>query len=102
MATAVFDPHPWAVLELLEAAGPLNFTAWSHPRRAALLARLRRADDPAWEELHAAWAEAPGALPLLDLGTDMVRLPLVPASASTRGKIAELLHLATDSISGAQ
>jgi hypothetical protein len=67
VATAVFDPHPWAVLELLEAEGPLNFTHWSHPRRDALLARLDRPEAPAWDALQAAWAEAPGALPLLDL-----------------------------------
>lgn len=67
VATAVFDPHPWAVLEFVEASGPMNFTRWSHPRREALLARLERPGDRAWEELHAAWAAAPNALPLLDL-----------------------------------
>lgn len=41
------------------------------------------------------------ALPLLDLGTDMVRLPLAPASPATRGRVAELLHLATDPLPGA-
>ena len=62
----VFDPHPWAVLEYLEPRGPMNFTGWSHPRLAAILAQLQQPGDPAWQDLQALWARSPAALPLLD------------------------------------
>jgi len=65
-AVALYDPHPWSVLELLEPKGPMNFSGWGHPRLEDLLGRLRSAEAPAWQELQAAWAEAPGALPLVD------------------------------------
>jgi hypothetical protein len=65
-AVALYDPHPWSVLELLEPKGPMNFSGWTHPRLADLLGRLPSAQAPAWRELQAAWAEAPGALPLVD------------------------------------
>jgi MarR-like DNA-binding transcriptional regulator SgrR of sgrS sRNA len=63
----VFEPHPWAVLEYVEPQGPMNFTGWSHPRLADLLARIQQPGDPAWSDLQALWAENPAALPLLDL-----------------------------------
>jgi hypothetical protein len=66
-AVVLFDPHPWAVLEYLEPAGPMNFTEWSHPRLAAILPRLDTPNAPAWMELAGLWASAPAALPLLDL-----------------------------------
>ena len=44
----------------------MNFTGWWHPEYDSLLARIRQADDPAWRDLHALWAQAPAALPLLD------------------------------------
>jgi hypothetical protein len=44
----------------------MNFSGWTHPRLADLLGRLPSAQAPAWRELQAAWAEAPGALPLVD------------------------------------
>lgn len=66
-ASVIFDPHPWAVLEYLEPRGPMNFTGWTHPRLPALLRALRDPEGPAWLELQRAWAEAPAALPLLDL-----------------------------------
>ena len=62
----VFDPHPWAVLEYMEPNGPMNFTGWSHPQLADLLARIRHPDDSAWHELQTLWAREPAALPLLD------------------------------------
>jgi len=65
-AVALYDPHPWSVLELLEPKGPMNFSGWTHPRLADLLGRLRSAEAPQWRELQQAWAEAPGALPLVD------------------------------------
>jgi hypothetical protein len=68
-AMQVFDAHPWSVLELLERGGPVNFGGWAHPRLARLLPRLTEPGVPAWEELHALWAEAPTSLPLLDLNS---------------------------------
>lgn len=65
-ALVLFDPHPWAVLEYLTPGGPMNFTGWSHPELAALLPRLDRPEAPDWVRLHALWAAAPGALPVLD------------------------------------
>ncbi len=62
----VFDPHPWSGLEYLEPQGPMNFTGWRHPDLPSLVGRLRDPQDGAWAELHRRWAEAPGALPLLD------------------------------------
>jgi MarR-like DNA-binding transcriptional regulator SgrR of sgrS sRNA len=62
----VFEPHPWAVLEFLELNGPMNFTRWSHPRLAAILAQIQQPGDPAWQDLQALWARSPAALPLLD------------------------------------
>lgn len=62
----VFDPHPWAVLEYLEPQGPMNFTGWSHPQLADLLARIQQPGDPAWRDLQTLWARDPAALPLLD------------------------------------
>lgn len=66
-AVVLFDPHPWAVLEYLEAKGPMNFTAWHHARLQALLPGLQQLGNPAWEEVHKLWAQAPAALPLMDL-----------------------------------
>jgi MarR-like DNA-binding transcriptional regulator SgrR of sgrS sRNA len=62
----VFDPHPWAVLEYMEPAGPMNFTGWRHPRLAAIAGRLQQPGEFAWSELQALWAKSPAALPLLD------------------------------------
>jgi hypothetical protein len=64
--TVVFDPHPWAVLEYMEPAGPMNFTGWKHPEFADLASRLQQPGDPAWRELQSLWARTPAALPLLD------------------------------------
>ncbi len=63
---ALFDPHPWSVLEYLEPAGPMNFTGWTHPDLPRLLAGLRAPGGPAWTALQAAWAGTAAALPLLD------------------------------------
>lgn len=82
-STVVFDPHPWAVMEYLEPKGPMNFTGWEHPRLAQLAARLQQPDDPAWAELQALWAEAPAALPLVDLRSAIwvdKRLSVTPSS----------------------
>jgi hypothetical protein len=65
-ALALFDPHPWAVLEYLESAGPMNFSGWSHPQLGRLLPELRSPKDSAWKELQALWAGSAAALPLLD------------------------------------
>jgi hypothetical protein len=67
----VFDPHPWAVLEYLEPAGPMNFTGWKHPQLASLTARIQQPGDRAWHDLQALWARNPAALPLLDLQSVM-------------------------------
>ncbi|MFN8010646.1 MAG: ABC transporter substrate-binding protein [Holophagaceae bacterium] len=64
---ALFDPHPWSVLDFVEPQAPMNFTGWTHPRLAAWLSRLETPEAPAWRELQEAWAADPGALPLLDL-----------------------------------
>ena len=66
-AVVLFDPHPWAVLEYLEAKGPMNFTGWNHSRLQALLPKLQTPGDPAWDDLQRLWSEAPAALPLMDL-----------------------------------
>lgn len=63
----LFDPHPWAVLEYVEAKGPMNLNGWSHPRLGEWLAGLETPDSPAWRELQRAWAADPGALPVFDL-----------------------------------
>jgi hypothetical protein len=63
----LFEPHPWSVLEYVEAKGPMNFTGWTHPRLAEWLSGLETPEAPAWRELQRAWAADPGALPLLDL-----------------------------------
>lgn len=65
-ALALFDPHPWAVLEYLEPAGPMNFSGWSHSALAGLLPRLKGPGDPAWKELQGLWAASAAALPMLD------------------------------------
>lgn len=64
VGTEVYDPHPWAALELV---GGSNLTGWSCPGLQGLLATLDDPLSPAWERLHAAFAAAPGSLPLLDL-----------------------------------
>lgn len=66
-ALNIFDPHPWAVLDLMAPHGAMNFTGWSHPRLAKLLPRLTEAKEPSWIELQELWAENPGSLPILDL-----------------------------------
>ncbi|MBS1767560.1 MAG: hypothetical protein JST05_09195 [Acidobacteria bacterium] len=63
----VFDPHPWSVLGFVEAAGDLNFSAWSDPGAAPLLANLDTAKARAWRDLLTLWSRHPAALPLLDL-----------------------------------
>lgn len=63
---ALFDPHPWSVLEYLEPNGPMNFTRWSHPDLKRLLPGLRSQQDKAWQELQTLWAGSAAALPLLD------------------------------------
>lgn len=63
---ALFDPHPWAVLEYLEPGGPMNFTGWTHAQLGGLLPRLRSRDDEAWRELQRLWAGSAAALPILD------------------------------------
>ena len=65
-ALALFDPHPWAVLEYLEPSGPMNFSGWSNPALEGLLPRLKRPGDPAWKELQGLWAGSAAALPILD------------------------------------
>lgn len=69
LATAFhrYEPHRWSVLDHLEPGGGLNLCGWSHPGFAALAAQLDGPDAPAWEKLHALWAQAPTALPLLDM-----------------------------------
>lgn len=69
LATAFhrYEPHRWSVLDHLEPGGGLNLCGWSHPALASLTARLDVPDAPAWEEVHALWAQAPTALPLLDM-----------------------------------
>jgi len=66
---ATFDPEPWSVLEYMEPHGPMNFTGWSHPALAGLVAKLREPGDTAWTDLQALWAKAPGALPLVDFSS---------------------------------
>jgi hypothetical protein len=66
---ATFDPEPWSVLEYMEPHGPMNFTGWSHPALANLVAKLREPGDTAWTDLQALWAKAPGALPLVDFSS---------------------------------
>ncbi len=63
---ALFDPHPWSVLEYLEPNGPMNFTGWTHPDLPRLLAALRGPREPGWTALQGAWAGSAAALPLLD------------------------------------
>jgi ABC-type transport system substrate-binding protein len=65
-ALALFDPHPWSVLEYLEPAGPMNFTGWSHPALANLLPAAKSPRAPAWNELQRLWAGSAAALPLID------------------------------------
>ncbi len=66
---ATFDPDPWSVLEYMEPHGPMNFTGWSQPALAGLVAKLREPGDTAWTDLQALWAKAPGALPLVDFSS---------------------------------
>lgn len=76
-----YEPHPWSVLDHLEPEGGLNLCRWSHPELAGLVARLDGPTAPAWERIHALWAQAPAALPLLDMtGTLWVdrRLEVTP------------------------
>lgn len=63
----VFDPHPWSALGFVEPGGDLNFSGWSDPAAAPLLARLGEPKASAWRELLGLWARHPAALPLLDL-----------------------------------
>lgn len=82
-AVNVFEPHPWAVLDLLAPQGVVNFARWSHPRLPNLLPRLVNAKVRAWGELEALWAENPTSLPLLDfMGTVWVdkRLEVTPSA----------------------
>ncbi len=82
VACHLFEPHPWAVLDYLLPKGGLNFTGWAHPRLAALEPRLDAPESPAWAELQALWAAAPGALPLLDLSSVLwvdTRLKVTPS-----------------------
>ena len=66
-AVVLFDPHPWAVLEYLETKGPMNFTGWHSPQLQALLPKLQKPGRSEWDEVQNLWAEAPAALPLMDL-----------------------------------
>jgi len=94
-AVNVFDPHPWAVLDLLVPKGAVNFAHWSHPRLSALLPKLLDAKARAWNELEALWAENPTSLPLLDfLGIVWVdkRLEVTPS--------AQGLYLSTPGAAG--
>ncbi len=94
-AVNVFDPHPWAVLDLLAPQGAVNFAHWSHPGLSALLPKLVDAKVRAWNELEALWAENPTSLPLLDfLGTVWVdkRLEVTPS--------AQGLYLSTPGAAG--
>lgn len=63
---AAFEPEPWSVLEYMAPEGPMNFTAWHSPALAPLVARLKQPGERAWKELQDLWAQAPGALPLID------------------------------------
>jgi hypothetical protein len=63
---ALFDPHPWSVLEYLEPGGPMNFTGWTHPDLPRLLPGLRSPQEKAWKDLQSLWAGSAAALPLLD------------------------------------
>ena len=65
--TNVFDPHPWSALGFVEQGGDLNFSGWTDPAAAPLLARLDSPKANAWRDLMALWAKHPAALPLLDL-----------------------------------
>lgn len=65
-ALALFDPHPWAVLEYLEPTGPMNFSGWSHPALNGLLPKLKAPGDAAWKDLQGLWSRSAAALPILD------------------------------------
>ncbi len=62
----VFEPYPWAVLEYMEPAGPMNFAGWKHPKLGGIIRELQQPGDLAWRELQALWSKSPAALPLLD------------------------------------
>ena len=47
----------------------MNFTNWSSPALARLVARLREPGDIAWTDLQSLWAKSPGALPLVDFNS---------------------------------
>ncbi len=66
-ATAIFDPHPWAVLEYLDPQGPMNFSGWSDARAQSLIPKLTEPGTAGWRTLQGHWAEHPAALPLLDI-----------------------------------
>lgn len=94
-AVNYFDPHPWAVLDLLTPQGALNFAGWRHPRLSDLLPRLVDAKSSAWTDLQTLWAENPTSLPLLDfMGTVWVdkRLEVIPS--------AQGLYLSTPGAAG--
>jgi len=94
-AVNVFDPHPWAVLDLLTPQGAVNFAGWRNPRLSGLLPKLVDAKTPAWGDLQNLWAENPTSLPLLDyLGTVWVdkRLEVTPS--------AQGLYLSTPGAAG--
>lgn len=65
-ALALFDPHPWSVLEYLEPGGPMNFSGWTHPDLPRLLAAVKGPRGAGWTALQDAWARSAHALPLLD------------------------------------
>lgn len=94
-AVNVFDPHPWAVLDLLTPQGAVNFSRWHHPRLSDLLPRLVDAKSAAWADLQDLWAQNPTSLPLLDfVGTVWVdkRLEVTPS--------AQGLYLSTPGAAG--
>ena len=94
-AVNVFDPHPWAILDLLIPEGAVNFSRWHHPRLSDLLPRLVDGKASAWNDLQSLWAENPTSLPLLDfMGTVWVdtRLDVAPS--------AQGLYLSTPGAAG--
>lgn len=82
-AVNVFEPHPWSVLDLLDPAGALNFSHWTHPRYPKIATQLESSRDPGWETLQELWAQGPTSLPLVDFSSLLWvdrRLVLTPSS----------------------
>lgn len=81
-AVATFDPHPWAILDFVDPAGPYNFGGFKDPAVAPLLKSLDSPAAPAWSALAERWAAAPTSLPLLDYRSVLwvhPRLEVIPS-----------------------